>query len=372
MANEEHIKLLKQGVNEWNEWRKLNLNIRPDLSGANLSNTDLKGFNLIGVNFNKANLSGINLDAADIDAADFRGTNLYGVDLCNRNLRGLNFIEANLKEVDLNGADLREANLSDADLFRADLKNAILIGANLNGADLREANLSDADLSHTNLNRCSLVNANLSSAKLVDCSIYGISAWDVQLQGTIQENLNISPIWQNPITVDDLEVAQFIYLLIDNKKIRNLIDTITSKVVLILGRFSETQKPILNALRSKLTNYNYIPVLFDFDVPKNRNISDTVSTLASMARFIIADFSEARIVLQEIERIATLAVPVIPLLKEGENEPNTISDLRQNHRSILKTRRYANKDELIDSIQEKIIGPAEAKIKTFMDKEFDD
>lgn len=342
MANEEHIKLLKQGVNEWNEWRKLNLNIRPDLSGANLSNTDLKGFNLIGVNFNKANLSGINLDAADIDAADFRGTNLYGVDLCNRNLRGLNFIEANLKEVDLNGADLREANLS------------------------------DADLSHTNLNRCSLVNANLSSAKLVDCSIYGISAWDVQLQGTIQENLNISPIWQNPITVDDLEVAQFIYLLIDNKKIRNLIDTITSKVVLILGRFSETQKPILNALRSKLTNYNYIPVLFDFDVPKNRNISDTVSTLASMARFIIADFSEARIVLQEIERIATLAVPVIPLLKEGENEPNTISDLRQNHRSILKTRRYANKDELIDSIQEKIIGPAEAKIKTFMDKEFDD
>jgi hypothetical protein len=45
------------------------------------------------------------------------------------------------------------------------------------------------------------------------------------------------------ITVDNIEVAQFIYLLLHNQKIRDVIDTITSKVVLILGRFSEKRSP---------------------------------------------------------------------------------------------------------------------------------
>jgi len=36
------------------------------------------------------------------------------------------------------------------------------------------------------------------------------------------------------ITIDNIEVAQFIYLLLHNEKIRDVIDTITSKAVLIL------------------------------------------------------------------------------------------------------------------------------------------
>jgi hypothetical protein len=42
MANDEHVALLKQGVEAWNAWRKANPHIRPDLIdamlfGANLS-----------------------------------------------------------------------------------------------------------------------------------------------------------------------------------------------------------------------------------------------------------------------------------------------------------------------------------------------
>jgi hypothetical protein len=37
------------------------------------------------------------------------------------------------------------------------------------------------------------------------------------------------------ITTDDIEIAQFLYLLIHNEKLRKVIDTITSKVVLILA-----------------------------------------------------------------------------------------------------------------------------------------
>jgi hypothetical protein len=49
--------------------------------------------------------------------------------------------------------------------------------------------------------------------------------------------------WDEPaVTVDNIEVAQFISLLLHNEKIRDVIDTITSKVVLILGRFTDERK----------------------------------------------------------------------------------------------------------------------------------
>ena len=32
MANEEHLKILKQGVDAWNQWRKENPKIMPDFT----------------------------------------------------------------------------------------------------------------------------------------------------------------------------------------------------------------------------------------------------------------------------------------------------------------------------------------------------
>jgi len=54
MANEEHLKILKQGVEAWNKWREKNPQITPDLSKADLYKADLTGANLY-----KANLSGV-------------------------------------------------------------------------------------------------------------------------------------------------------------------------------------------------------------------------------------------------------------------------------------------------------------------------
>lgn len=41
MANEEHIAILKQGVEVWNNWRQENPDIRPDLSTLSLSESIL-------------------------------------------------------------------------------------------------------------------------------------------------------------------------------------------------------------------------------------------------------------------------------------------------------------------------------------------
>jgi hypothetical protein len=37
MPNNEHLALIKQGIDAWNNWRQQNDWIDPDLSGANLS-----------------------------------------------------------------------------------------------------------------------------------------------------------------------------------------------------------------------------------------------------------------------------------------------------------------------------------------------
>ena len=41
MANEEHLAILKQGVDTWNRWRQEKLDVVPDLDGADLMNADL-------------------------------------------------------------------------------------------------------------------------------------------------------------------------------------------------------------------------------------------------------------------------------------------------------------------------------------------
>lgn len=139
--------------------------------------------------------------------------------------------------------------------------------------------------------------------------MYGISAWHVYLKGTRQSELVITTRQQPTVTVDNLEVAQLIYLLLENKNIRNIIDSVSSKMVLILGRFTPERKPVLDAIRDSLRERNYSPVIFDFDQPMTRDISETVVALAHLSKFIIVDLTDARSVPQELSMI----VPHLPL-----------------------------------------------------------
>src|SRR5437763_1019012 len=83
-------------------------------------------------------------------------------------------------------------------------------------------------LTKADLRRSSLVDTNLSHANLTNCSVYGISVWNVQTEGAIQDDLVITRRDEPLITVDNLEVAQFIYLLLNNQRIRQVINTVTS------------------------------------------------------------------------------------------------------------------------------------------------
>lgn len=442
MVNQEHLAILKKGVDVWNNWREENSSIIPDLSGAPLGGADLRGVdlrtanlsqanlskaelsradfseaNLSGANFfsaslgganliradlRRANLSGAYLSGANLGEADLRGarlieTKLYtasfvgadlsdarllGADLSDSNFEDAYFIEANLRGANLMGANLTKAKFSEAKLIEANLRETKLDWAYLDGADLSKANLSGADLTKANLSRANLSSANivrsllievkLNGANLTGCRVYGVSAWGIEgLEEATQRDLIITPEGQPKITVDNLEVAQFIYIMLHSEKVRGVIDTLTSKAVLILGRFTPERKASLDSIREELRKRNYVPILFDFEKPSSKNLTETISTLAHMARFIIADITDAKSIPQELMAIVPFnpSVPVQPILLSTEKEYAMFESFKP-YPWVLQIQTYNNQDELLKTLSEKVIAPAENKAKEMQKRQF--
>jgi uncharacterized protein YjbI with pentapeptide repeats len=414
MSNPEHLAKLKEGVEAWNEWRNSNPSIKSDLSEADLSDAKLIGAdfheaNLISANLISASLRKVDLQKAQLQDASLQGADLSGANLGYANLLDANLLEANLDHACLVAACVARANLSRANLVEANFTHADLRGANLSGANLDEANLDhaclvaaylqkanlrgasvaganlvksivrganladtnfvEADLSEANLSEAVLVRTNLERSVLTACSVYGISVWDVRLDGSIQSNLVITPPHDSVIQVDNLEVAQFVYLLLNNAKIRHVIDTITSKVVLILGRFTPERKVVLDAIREELRKHDYLPVLFDFEKPSSQTTVETVSTLAHMARFVIADLTDAKSILQELQAIVpdSPSVVVRPLLLASQEEPGMFDFIRR-YPWVLDTHRYTDQKMLLEELGEVVIAAAEAKAKELRQK----
>ena len=318
-------------------------------AGQYLNYADLGGANLRGADLSKAML-----DQAELDCADLSGTTLVEA----------NLMWAQLPEAVLRRANLSEACLSQANLCGANLAGANLCGANLCGANLRGANLSDADLRIANLQWAVLVDTNLENTGLSGCRIHGISAWNVQLsEGTKQHDLVITAPEEPAVTVDNIEVAQFVYLLLHNEKIRSVIDTVGKKGVLLLGRFTEGRIAVLDRLRDELRKRGYLPIVFNFDKPETKDFTETVRLLAGLSKFVIADITNPKSAPLELQAtIPEIMVPFRPIIEEGQEPFAMLQDLWSKHRDwVFEPIYYSSVDALIASLDDKIIKPAEAK-----------
>jgi uncharacterized protein YjbI with pentapeptide repeats len=372
MADPQQVELIRGGAAEWNKWRADNDSVRPDLSEANLRDANLHKANLGGANLRETDLRGATLseaflDGADLGGANLRGAYLYRAYLC-ANLHGANLREANLSEADLrganlSGADLSEANLLGAVLYAANLHGAVLREADLSMADLSEADLSGADLSGANICVAALIATNLQGAILSGAKVYGISVWDVKLRDAVQTSLVITPDEQPEITVDNLEVAQFIYLLLHNSKIRDVIDTIGKKGVLLLGRFTGGRIAILERLRNELRNRDFLPIVFNFDRPDSRDFTETIRVLAGLSHFVIADITNPRSAPLELQAtVPEYMIPFVPIIEEGEEPFAMLNDLWLKYRDwMFEPIYYSSLDRLIDALDTEIIKPAEVR-----------
>ncbi len=138
--------------------------------------------------------------------------------------------------------------------------------------------------------------------------------------------------------------------------------------MLILGRFTPERKIILDSLREELRSRNYLPILFDFDRPSGRNLTETVSTLAHMSRFVIADITDAKSIPQELQRIIPKlpSLPVQPLLLSTQHAYGMFQDF-YDYPWVLKLYLYDDLHGLLSSL-DKVITPAEVKSKEIEDR----
>jgi uncharacterized protein YjbI with pentapeptide repeats len=377
MGKLKHLVIFKQGVEVWNNWRDNNEDVCPKLRGADLSGADLCKADLSEADLSEADLSGAFLGGADLHKANLSRANLSDAILSEAFLPDANLFEANLRVANLSGADLSRADLSRANLSKANLSKANLGGANLSVADLCEAFLPDANLFEANLrgadlSRANLSKANLESAILVHtgfrdailsgCKIYGISAWDVNIENAKQNELIITQEGQPIITVDNIKVAQFIYLLLNNAGFREVIDTMTGKAVLILGRFGE-RKVILDSIADELRKRDYLPIMFDFERPIDRNFKETVQTLAGLSKFVIADLTDPKSTpLESLAIFYNYKIPFLPLIQEGQ-EPFSMFDDYKLEIGYIPPIHFKDKEDLKTLFDKQIILPAEEKHK---------
>jgi uncharacterized protein YjbI with pentapeptide repeats len=344
VADEVHLQLLLIPVEAWNELRMKEPSLPLDFSASNFRGANLKGRNLSGADFTGAILSRANLVGSDVN--------------------GANFLRADLSEADLQQAILTGANLSGAFLHGVNLTGANLSGANLSGANLTRANLTGANLTGANLAGAILVEANLADAVLTGCRVYGVSTWDTKLsEGTKQQDLVITRVGEPGVTVDNIEVAQFVYLLLHNEKIRAVIDTVGKKGVLLLGRFTEGRIVVLERLRNELRKRGYLPIVFNFDKPETKDFTETVRLLAGLSKFVIADVTNPKSAPLELQATAPeIMVPFLPIIEEGQEPFAMLQDLWIKHREwVFEPLHYASLDGLVGALDKEIIEPAEMR-----------
>jgi uncharacterized protein YjbI with pentapeptide repeats len=395
MANEQHAQILKQGVLKWNQWRADNPKIRPDLRDISfrMSSPSMLGIDLSEANFRDTDLQNCDLYRAWLVNADFSGAKLEYAGFGEATLGGAKFVKAELQEANfmkahLFGADFTEAKISGSKFYAAfleqtifngqrlvgewfeaaNLKDASLIGANLSSANLRGSNLQGADLRNA-----MLCNADLRGARLIDTQVentdfggalvYGASVWSLNGIPKSQEKLRISSESEAMITVDNLEVAQFIYSLLKYEKLRDVFNSVSEKAVLILGRFGGGGLEILHAIASKLREMQYLPIIFDFERPQDRNYTETIKTLVGLSRFVIVDLSGPSVPQELYSTVPHFKIPFVPIIEGDRKVYAMFTDFLEYPWVVKPPFHFTNENELLELLPEKVIEPAEARCK---------
>ena len=401
MADAGHIELVRDRLERWNDWRRKNTRIIPDLSGADLSEIDLAGANLAradltaarlsGTNLGGANLSRARLFRADLSQADLSRANLFKTNLCQADLGGANLnradltsallIRANLSGASLLDACLNDANLGQASLFRSRLDKAVLrrtsffksdlTGADFSGADLAGANFQEAVLEETSLARANaaganlcfatLLRANLEGAVLDNCAVYGASLWEVRTEGASQRDLDIMPAQQPVLSVDSLQTAQLVGMLLHHRQARDEVFAVTLNTALVIGRFPGERKAVLAAVKEALRKGGYSPLVLDFDLPGSGDKNEIVKTLGRLSRLIVADLTEDLRIAETLDAVVHFlpSVPIQPIGRAGE-EP---ADGRHypKFRWVLPFWAYRGEQDLAARFGPDVLAPAEQR-----------
>ena len=236
MADPQHIEMVKNGADAWNEWRRSSPDIAPNLRSIDFE----KEFRTSNAGYDLPEFHGYNFANADLHMVTLRNC---GFTECVFDNAGINFSDlcfANFTDCSFRGVGMRVSRIGSANFW-----NCVFDGSDLSYCSAQETGFSSSKITNCIFDNMSLVGTNFTNATIHNTSVYGTSAWDLILDDSDQRDIKIAGE-HGAVTVDNIEIAQFIYLLINNSRIRDVIDTLTSKVVLILGRLTPERKKVLD------------------------------------------------------------------------------------------------------------------------------
>lgn len=172
MANSEHLKILKKGVEAWNKWRDENQDEKPDLSGVDLTKCEFTGANFSNTNFNKARL------------------HLWSVYDCD-------FSESNLTDIAAQASYWRNARFRDAHIS-GDLSISQMYMADFSGASVQGCGLIDAELRFLRLNRTNfapyLSSTVINSWTIIASDLSGMPLHPTSAQHEYPSNVDIETL----------------------------------------------------------------------------------------------------------------------------------------------------------------------------------
>jgi len=130
-----------------------------------------------------------------------------------------------------------------------------------------------------------------------------------------------------------------------------------------VGRFTKKQKKVLEDIKSFLRKKDYLPIIFDFHKPIDRDYTETIEFLARISRFIIADITMPRAVPIELQAIVPhLAILVLPIVEKGEKPYFMINDLYK-YPWVMKMYEYENTEALLNKMENELIKRIECNIE---------
>ena len=192
--------------------------------------------------------------------------------------------------------------------------------------------------------------------------MYGASLWDVNLSESRQRDLDIMPAQQPVLSVDGLQTAQLVGMLLHHEKARYEIFSITLNTVLVIGRFPPERKPVLKAIKEALRRGGYSPLVLDFHVPGSGDKNEIVKTLGRMSRFVIADLTEDSRIAETLDAVVHFlpSIPIQPIGQQGREQGAADSHYHK-YRWVLPFWRFTDPDDLAKKIEREVIAPVEQK-----------
>jgi CHAT domain-containing protein len=161
-------------------------------------------------------------------------------------------------------------------------------------------------------------------------------------------------------TIDNLQAMM---ADLDGAGVSRMLSDVASRSVLILGRFKEDRKPVLDFIRREIATapFSYVPILFDFERPQDRTMIESVLRFAAVSRFVIADLSDPKWVLAELQQIVRnfRSLPVVPIIDAGQDEKEVVAEF-EGYASVHPVVRYRDMPHLKGILAANIVKPAEA------------